>query len=44
MDVLPTLNLIKGGMGDVYGGGNAGDMLAGNTTKVSAEVLFAEIL
>lgn len=39
MDVLPTLNLIKGGMGDVYGGGNAGDMLAGNTTMVSGSTL-----
>lgn len=31
MSILPTLTLTKGGIGTVYGGGNAGDMLADNT-------------
>lgn len=45
MSILPTLNLTRGGMGDVYGGGNAGNMLAGNTSAVTDYTLstFVEV-
>lgn len=39
MNGMPTLNLAKGGVGTVYGGGKMGSMMAGNTSKVSGYAL-----
>ncbi|MCQ2297762.1 MAG: hypothetical protein MJZ51_03965, partial [Bacteroidales bacterium] len=46
MDILPTLTLIKGGIGTVYGGGNAGNMtgdfqLVAEGPHVSTNIQFA---
>lgn len=35
MDILPTLTLTSGGIGTVYGGGNAGNMTAASTAHAS---------
>ena len=43
MSILPTLNLTKGGIGTVYGGGNAGNMEANETVdgrQVSTNIQF----
>lgn len=43
MNILPTLTLTKGGIGTVYGGGNAGNMVANETVdgrQVSTNIQF----
>lgn len=43
MAVVPTLNLTSGGIGTVYGGGNAGDMVADDVTSLAdADALWNE--
>ncbi len=43
MGILPTLNLTSGGIGTVYGGGNAGDMKAGNTDNHSGYTIGTDV-